>query len=146
MKAEDILKPENRDRIVMAIEAAEKNTSGEIRVHVESFCKGDQYLRAAYVFSKLGMFKTQNRNAVLIYIAVKSHKFAIIGDSGINERTGAGFWNDIKDGMESAFRAGEFTDGIAGAIAGIGEKLKSYFPYASDDVNELSNDISYGEE
>lgn len=146
MTANDILRPENRERLVGAIESAEKNTSGEIRVHVESVCKGDQYLRAAYVFSKLGMFNTKERNAVLIYIAVKSHKFAIIGDSGINAKTGAGFWNDIRDGMEFSFKAGEFVEGLVTAIEGIGEKLKVYFPYTNDDVNELSNEISYGEE
>lgn len=146
MTVKDILRPENRDRLVGAIESAEKNTSGEIRVHVESVCKGDPYLRAAYVFSKLGMFNTKERNAVLIYLAVKSRKFAIVGDAGINSRTGAGFWNDIRDGMESSFRAGKFVEGMVAAIDGIGEKLKAYFPYASDDVNELSNDISYGEE
>ena len=99
MTAADLLRKENKARLVKAIGAAEKNTSGEIRVHLEHVCKGDPYLRAAYVFSRLGMFDTKDRNGVLIYLAMKSHKFAIVGDSGINARVGAGFWNDVKDAM-----------------------------------------------
>ena len=94
MTAADLLRKENKARLVRAIGTAEKNTSGEIRVHLEQVCKGDPYLRAAYVFSRLGMFDTKDRNGVLIYLAMKSHKFAIVGDSGINARVGAGFWND----------------------------------------------------
>ena len=99
MTAADLLRKENKARLVKAIGTAEKNTSGEIRVHLEQVCKGDPYLRAAYVFSRLGMFNTKDRNGVLIYMAMKSHKFAIVGDSGINARVGAGFWNDVKDAM-----------------------------------------------
>ena len=86
MTAADLLRKENKARLVKAIGTAEKNTSGEIRVHLEQVCKGDPYLRAAYVFSRLGMFNTKDRNGVLIYMAMKSHKFAIVGDSGINAR------------------------------------------------------------
>ena len=90
MTAGDLLRKESKEALVRAIQTAEKNTSGEIRVHLEQVCKGDPCLRAAYVFSKLGMFRTKDRNGVLIYLALKSHKFAIIGDSGINEKVGAG--------------------------------------------------------
>lgn len=143
MTAEDLLKKENKDRLVRAIETAEKNTSGEIRVHLEQVCKGDPYLRAAYVFSRLGMFKTKDRNGVLVYLAMKSHKFAIVGDSGINAKVGAGFWNDVKDSMTTSFRSGDFTGGMENAILAVGDKLKAYFPYQKDDVNELSDEISY---
>ena len=143
MTAEDLLKKENKDRLVRAIETAEKNTSGEIRVHLEQVCKGDPYLRAAYVFSRLGMFKTKDRNGVLVYLAMKSHKFAIVGDSGINAKVGAGFWNDVKDSMTTSFRSGDFTGGMENAILAVGNKLKAYFPYQKDDVNELSDEISY---
>ncbi len=143
MTAEDLLKKESKDAIVEAIASAEKNTSGEIRVHLEQVCKGDPYMRAAYVFSKLGMFRTKDRNGVLIYLALKSHKFAIVGDSGINAKVGAGFWNDVKDGMAEAFRSGDFTGGMARAVQEVGRKLKSYFPYQKDDVNELPDEISY---
>ncbi|HIR34426.1 MAG TPA: TPM domain-containing protein [Candidatus Coprenecus merdigallinarum] len=143
MAAEDLLRKESQDTIVRAIASAERNTSGEIRVHLEQVCNGDPYLRAAYVFSKLGMFRTKDRNAVLIYLALKSHKFAVIGDSGINERVGAGFWNDVKDGMAADFRSGDFTGGMSRAVMAVGEKLKSYFPYQKNDVNELPDEISY---
>lgn len=89
MTAGDLLSKESKEALVRAIRTAEKNTSGEIRVHLEQVCKGDPCLRAAYVFSRLGMFRTKDRNGVLIYLALKSHKFAIIGDSGINEKVGA---------------------------------------------------------
>ena len=143
MTAADLLRKENKDRLVKAIGTAERNTSGEIRVHLEQVCKGDPYLRAAYVFSRLGMFNTKDRNGVLIYLAMKSHKFAIVGDSGINARVGAGFWNDVKDAMATDFRAGNFTVGMEKAIVAVGEKLKAFFPYQKDDVNELPDDISY---
>lgn len=143
MAAEELLRKENKAALVQAIEAAEKNTSGEIRIHLEQVCNGDPYLRAAYVFSKLGMFRTKDRNGVLIYLALKSHKFAIIGDSGINERVGAGFWDEVKDGMAADFRSGDFTGGMSKAVLAVGEKLKVYFPYQKDDVNELPDEISY---
>lgn len=143
MAAEELLRKENKAALVQAIEAAEKNTSGEIRIHLEQVCSGDPYLRAAYVFSKLGMFRTKDRNGVLIYLALKSHKFAIIGDSGINERVGAGFWDEVKDGMAADFRSGDFTGGMSKAVLAVGEKLKVYFPYQKDDVNELPDEISY---
>ncbi len=143
MTADDLLRKESKELLVSAIKSAEKNTSGEIRVHLEQVCKGDPYMRAAYVFSKLGMFRTADRNGVLIYLALKSRKFAIVGDSGINARVGAGFWNDVKDGMEADFQAGNFTGGMTKAVLAVGEKLKAFFPYRKDDVNELSDDISY---
>lgn len=132
------------DRIKRAIEEAEKNTSGEIRVHVEPSCKGDPYLRAAYVFYKLNMFKTQRRNAVLVYLAHESRKFAIVGDSGINEMVGPDFWNDVKERMSASFASGDFVGGISLAVLSAGEKLKLYFPYQNDDKNEQSDEISFG--
>ena len=143
MTAGDLLRKESKEALVRAIQTAEKNTSGEIRVHLEQVCKGDPCLRAAYVFSKLGMFRTKDRNGVLIYLALKSHKFAIIGDSGINEKVGSGFWNEVKDGMAADFRSGDFTGGMSRAVLAVGEKLKAFFPYQKDDVNELPDDISY---
>lgn len=144
MKADELLDKSASDRLVEAIIEAEKNTSGEIRVHIESYCKEDPYLRAAYMFSKLDMFKTKERNGILIYLAIKSRKFAIVGDSGINEKVGPEYWNSVKQGMEEDFCKGEFLDGMVKAIISVGEKLKRYFPYSSDDVDELSNEISYG--
>ena len=145
MSVSKIFNKEAQKQITDAIKAAELNTSGEIRVHIESKCSGDPYMRAAYLFSNLDMFNTKERNAVLIYLAYKSKKFAIIGDSGINEKVPANFWNDTKDMMAAKFSKGEFTEGISAAIANVGEKLKTYFTYKQDDVNEQSDEISFGD-
>ncbi len=145
---ESILQLKSKDaqrRIVKSIEEAELNTSGEIRIHIESYCKGDPYLRAAYIFTKLNMHNTKQRNGVLIYIAYKSHCFAIIGDSGINEKVAPDFWNNVKEQMGNDFSKGQFLDGICTAIKSAGNNLKEFFPYTSDDINEQTNEISYGD-
>ncbi len=145
MKASELLTKEHKKKIVDSIQQAETNTSGEIRVHLESLCNGDPCERAVYVFSHLKMQQTKDRNGVLIYLAVKSRKFAIIGDVGINEKVGTDYWNDTKDMMADHFRKGEFAEGLAEAVLSVGEKLKAYFPYQRDDVNELSDEISIGD-
>jgi uncharacterized membrane protein len=129
--------------LVEAIAIAEKNTSGEIRVHIEKTCKGDAVEQAKVIFEKLGMTATEARNGVLIYIAEESHKFAIIGDSGIHEKVGHDFWDHSKDLMLQHFKKGEFVEGIKEAVLSCGEALKKYFPFQNNDSNELSNDISY---
>ena len=141
----EFLTKEEQQKIVAAIEEAELNTSGEIRVHIESKCKGDAVSRAIYIFNYLKMYKTGQRNGVLVYVATESKKLAIIGDVGINQRVPADFWNSIKDNMVAAFVRGDFVDGIADAVRAAGESLKEYFPYQSDDVNEQPNEISFGE-
>lgn len=129
--------------LVEAIAAAERNTSGEIRVHIEKVCKGDVLERAKKVFEKLGMTATSARNGVLIYIAEESHKFAIVGDLGIHQKVGTNFWDQSKDVLQEHFRKGEFVIGIKETVLSCGEALKKYFPYQNDDKNELTNDISY---
>ena len=141
----EFLTKEEQQKIVAAIEEAELNTSGEIRVHIESKCKGDAVSRAIYIFNYLKMYKTEQRNGVLVYVATESKKLAIIGDVGINQRVPADFWNSIKNNMVAAFVRGAFVDGIADAVRAAGESLKEYFPYQSDDVNEQPNEISFGE-
>ena len=131
--------------IVAAIEEAELNTSGEIRVHLESKCKSDAVSRAIYIFNFLKMYKTAQRNGVLIYVAYESKKLAIIGDVGINNKVPCDFWNKIKDDMISSFAAGNFVGGICEAIKAAGISLKEYFPYQDDDINEQPNEISFGE-
>jgi len=133
-----------KKQIIDAIKAAELNTSGEIRFHIENKLKGDLMDRAAFIFDKLEMQKTSERNGVLFYLAVKSHKFAILGDLGINKVVPNDFWDEIKDKMQVHFKKKEFSHGIIEGIKMAGEKLKEYFPYQSDDINELSDDISYG--
>ena len=130
--------------IVAAIKEAEKNTSGEIRVHIESKCKEDVMDHAAFIFEQLEMHKTELRNGVLFYLAVADHKFAILGDGGINAKVPEGFWDEIKEHMLGKFKQGAFADGLADGIRKAGEQLKAHFPYQSDDVNELSDEISFG--
>ncbi len=134
-----------KKQIVEAIKEAEKETSGEIRLHIESKCKGDPLERAMKVFAKLKMHKTALRNGVIIYLAIDDRKFAIYGDKGINEKVPENFWQDVKDVMAEYFKKNQHTEGLVKGIAMIGEKLKAYFPYQKDDVNELSDDISIGD-
>lgn len=135
---------EQKELITQAIAEAELNTSGEIRVHIENTCKVDVMDRAAYLFKKLKMHRTKLRNGVLFYLALKSHKFAILGDAGINNKVPDHFWDDIKDTMRGYFQRGKLAEGMAEGIRRAGEQLKEHFPYQSDDVNELSNEISFG--
>jgi uncharacterized membrane protein len=141
--ARQILNEEEDRRVVEAIKLAERNTSGEIKVHIENRCKGDVEERSLYVFDKLKLNETKLRNGVLIYLAVRDHKFAILGDEGINKVVGEGFWNDVKDLMLAHFKEGRFADGLEQGIQRCGEKLKTHFPYQSDDINEIPDEISY---
>lgn len=123
---------------------AELNTSGEIRLHVDNHCKGDVLDCAAAWFDKLKMQKTEKRNGVLFYIAVKDHQFAIIGDAGINAVTPDDFWDNIREEMLRHFKENRFADGLVKGIGMAGGQLKKHFPYQSDDINELSDEISFG--
>jgi len=142
--AKDFFSAEEQENISLAIKNAELDTSGEIRVHIENVCEGEVLDRAAFVFKQLGMNKTDLRNGVLIYLAVKNRKFAIIGDSGINKVVPPDFWSEIKHKMLNHFRIDEFEKGLCEAVTSVGEQLKSYFPHKKDDVNELPDDISFG--
>lgn len=131
-------------QITNAIRVAETNTSGEIRVHVESHCKGDVLDRAAYLFEKLEMHKTELRNGVLFYLAVEDKKFAILGDGGINQKVADDFWKSTKDVVIAKLKEGKYAKALADGIIMAGEQLKVHFPYQDDDVNELSDEISFG--
>jgi uncharacterized membrane protein len=144
MDAIDYFSEEQKQQIVNAIKEAELNTSGEIRVHIENHCKVDVMDRAATLFAKLKMHKTELRNGVLFYLAYKDHKFAILGDAGINQKVPDGFWDQIKETMVNKFKQEEFAEGLSTGIKLAGEQLKKHFPYQSDDVNELSDEISFG--
>jgi len=145
MSPKEFLGKENELLITKAIEKAEHQTSGEIRVHVESKCKGEVLDRAAWLFKKLKMHETKDRNGVLIYLSINDRKFAIIGDAGINKVVPAEFWNENKEMMIGHFKKGEFAIGLMKGIEEAGEQLKQFFPYQENDVNELSDEISYGE-
>ena len=143
-KTRRFFKNREKQRIITAIEQAEKLTSGEIRVHVESSAGEDVMGRAKEVFENLGMTKTALHDGVLIYLAIKDRKFAIIGDSGIDKAVPPGFWDDTKEKMQAFFKEGKFADGVCLGIELTGKHLAQYFPYQSGDVNELSNEISMG--
>ncbi len=138
------LKKIEKEQIMNAIHDAELRTSGEIRVHVEHCCGSDALRRGQEVFVKLGMANTALHNGVLIYLAVKDHKFAIIGDEGINNALPANFWDETKNQMEQLFRAGRFAEGVCLGVESAGRHLAQYFPRQADDVNELPNEISQG--
>jgi Predicted membrane protein len=132
----------DQPRIVAAIAAAERETSGEIRVHIQpKATSGDARYVAERTFERLGMTKTALRNGVLLFIASEERSFVILGDKGIDEKVPAGFWDEIAAKLTIRFRNSEFTDGIIEALAAAGEHLKAYFPRSDDDVNELSDEI-----
>jgi len=143
--AADFFSKEEQIAIKQAIAEAETNTSGEIRIHIENKCPDDVMDRAAFLFSKLEMHKTQLRNGVLFYLAIRDHKFAILGDAGINAKVPESFWNHTKEEILGYFKQGEFATGLAEGIKMAGQQLKTHFPYQADDVNELSDDISFGD-
>lgn len=144
-KVEDFLTKAEEQEIVEAIGKAEKNTSGEIRVHIEKQTSIAPIEKAVEVFHQLQMEQTQDRNGVIIYVAVKSKQFAIYGDKGINEKVPSDFWDTTKDTIISHFKKGNFKQGLIDGILKAGEQLKKYFPYAEGDTDELSNEISKGE-
>lgn len=143
-KIEDFLTNAQEQAIIEAIEVAEKNTSGEIRVHIENNTELPPLERALEVFHLLEMNKTELRNGVLFYVAVESKKFAILGDEGIHIKVKEHFWDAEKELMLSYFKKEEFSKGLELAIIEVGNKLKEFFPYQSNDTNELSNEISKG--
>ena len=144
MKPADFFSKNEKERIGNAIKNAEKKTSGEIRLHVEMKCPEDVLDRAAFIFEKLKMHETMLRNGVLFYISIKDRKFAILGDAGINQVTPDDFWEKIRERVTGHFKLGAFADGLEQGIRLAGEALREHFPHEKDDVNELSNDISYG--
>tara|TARA_R110002050_G_scaffold282339_1_gene430232 strand:- start:457 stop:894 length:438 start_codon:yes stop_codon:yes gene_type:complete len=143
-KVEAFLTKEEEQEIISAIRIAEKNTSGEIRVHIEATSDKDPYERSLEVFHLLKMDNTKDANAVLIYVAVNDQKFVIYGDKGINKVVPKEFWNSTKDVMQSHFKNGNFKQGIVDGVLKAGEELQAHFPWQIDDENELSNEISKG--
>ena len=143
MKASTFFTREQQEAIVRAIGEAEHATSGEIRVHIETSCKADVLDEAAWLFRKVGMQKTADRNGVLIYLAINDRKFAIIGDTGINSVVPLGFWDEIRDHMKQRFSENLFTEGLTEGIIMAGQQLKEHFPHTRDDVNEIADTISF---
>lgn len=142
MRQKEFIAALDQKRIEEAIAAAEMMTSGEIRVHVQPKAGADMRFIAEKTFERLGMTKTALRNGVLLFIACEEQRFVILGDSGINEKVPAGFWDEIAARLTIRFKSGEFTDGIVDAIHSAGEELRQYFLRAEGDVDELSNQIN----
>ena len=141
---EEFLSTIEEQEVVEAIRLAEKNTSGEIRVHLENTFKGDIDSRALEVFSILKMHHTHLQNGVLIYAAVQSKSFGIYGDKGINDCVVPDFWKSTKTIIENHFKSGNYKQGLVDGILHTGEQLKKHFPITDSDKNELTNEISKG--
>ena len=146
MDHNEFLSQIDHDRIVAAIQSAEEQTSGEIRVHVQRRVGTNIRMFAEKTFERLGMTKTALRNGVLLFIATEPRQFVILGDRGINEKVPAGFWDEIAAKLTIRFKSGQFTDGIVEAIAAAGDHLKRYFPRAAGDENELPDEIDVTDE
>ncbi|MDD8015613.1 MAG: TPM domain-containing protein [Acidobacteriota bacterium] len=129
-----------------AIEEAERMTSGEIRVSVSTYFWGSTRRAAGRAFTRLGMAATRDRNGVLLFIVPSKRKFVILGDEGIHAKAGQEFWESLSSILSSAFKKGAFTEGLVSAIREAGRKLAAHFPCSPEtDVNELSDDVDFGE-
>ena len=143
MALADFIPSEGQRRIADAITAAERHTTGEICVHVTPRCRGDVMKRAARTFNRLHLYTTKRRNAVLIFVAYDDRKFAILGDTGINDAVPEGFWDGEVEELGTYLKAGRPVDGICAIIARLGDRLSEYFPGERDDENELSNEVTF---
>ena len=144
MSSKNFFTKDQKLAITKAITQSELQTSGEIRLHIDSNCEVNVLDSATLIFRKLKMHKTELRNGVLFYLAVTDKKFAILGDKGINEKVPENFWDNIKELMLDYFKKQQFTEGLCKGIEMAGEKLKTHFPLQSNDTNEITNEISIG--
>lgn len=143
IKATDFLTKEQQKEVVEAIRFAEKNTSGEIRVHIETQNTSNELERTIELFFELEMNKTQERNAVLIHVSLNTQSLSIYGDEGIHQYVSQEYWNEIRDEMIGYFKMGKYKKGLVQAILKTGLKLKEFFPYQQNDKNELADEISF---
>lgn len=141
--AKSFFSEKEQEMLIQAIVEAEKSTSGEIRVHLENFCWGNEVKRATKVFTNLGMQHTKERNGVLIYIATRSRKVALVGDEGIHQKLGNEYWQQLVQRLIAQFKENHQADALADCIRECGLQLGKYFPLSADDKNELSNSISF---
>ncbi|MDB4061160.1 TPM domain-containing protein [Vicingaceae bacterium] len=142
--AKDLFTEAQQQQVREAIQEAELNTSGEVKIHIERKLKEDVMDRASHVFEQLELHKTKLRNGVLIYLAIESKEFAILGDVGINQKVSEGFWDSTSLTMLELFKKGDFVGGLIAGSKEAGLQLKAHFPYQKGDINELSDDISFG--
>lgn len=132
------------EQLVQAISSAEKETSGEIRIHLEAHCGDSPMNRAKEVFALLNMHETHERNGILIYLAHEDKKFALWGDQGIHDHVGQDFWEKLANMMVEYFSQSQYLQGLLAVVQSLGKELSVYFPYQSNDRNELDNEISIG--
>ncbi len=143
-RVEKLLSNNEEQEIVQAILEAEKNTSGEIRVHIESHTRLEHFNRAREVFHLLKMDNTKDENGVLIYVAVNDRKFVIYGDKGIDKVIPDNFWDTTRDTIQAHFKNGNFKQGIIEGVLSTGKQLEKHFPWNHGDTNELSDEVSKG--
>lgn len=143
IKASTFFTREQQLQIRDAIKQAEGETSGEIRIHLETSLSGNVLDRAAWIFRHIKMHETEDRNGVLFYLAVRNKEFAVIGDAGINSKVPDGFWDVIKNNLAGNFREAKYCEGIIEGILMAGRQLREHFPHSRDDVNELPDEISF---
>jgi len=141
MRTKEFMEKLEDDRIVRAIAAAEETTSGEIRVFIQRGEVADAMAAAREQFERLGMTKTHERNGILIFVAPRAQKFAVIGDQGVHEKCGHPFWQALTQAMRTHFQAQNFTDAVVHAIQEAGQLLAQHFPRRPDDCNELPNPV-----
>ena len=142
----NVLTAADKERIKLAVLSAESQTSGEIRVHIDQSCNGDPLERAVALFQRLGMEATKYRNAALIYLSIKDNKVAIVGDVELNKVVPPHFWDDECDLMISFFKQGKIAEGLCAGVVEVGNELARHFPLTADSLNELPNELSFGDE
>lgn len=142
-RKETYFTPSEEERIIDAIRAAEVQTSGEIRVHISHQEDSDALDTTHQLFHQLRMYNTKHRNAVLIHVSIRSRSFAIYGDKGINDVVPDNFWESTKNKIQENFVSGDLIEGLCVGVHSVGEQLKAHFPWQSDDLNELPDEISY---
>lgn len=145
MRAKEFVRQLEHDRVVDAIKAAEAETSAEVRVYVHrGELKAEPLVAAQKKFHQLGMNKTPERNAVLIFVAPHARKFAVIGDKGVHEKVGERYWQHVVDLMREHFQHERFSDALVDAIRDIGSVLARHFPRSSTSRNDLPDDVVEG--
>lgn len=141
--ARNFFNEQEQNLLVKAIEEAERNSSGEIRLHLTGYCFGSEVKAAQKIFKRLNMHTTKDRNGVLFYIATRSKKIAIVGDKGIHEKLGHDYWQAIISRLINQFKGNNKAEVLIACIKDCGEQLGKFFPLNADDKNELSNSISF---
>lgn len=144
MGVQDFFTREQMELVKASIAKAEEHNTGEIRLHVEGNCDGDAVERAVKVFHRLHMDKTKHRNAVLFYLAINHKKLAVVGDEGLHKKVSEEFWNTVKDHILTKFKQNNYVEGLNEGITMAGDMLKKYFPNKGENLNQLSDDISFG--